>query len=642
MTSWEQSKLVHFFRFHRSGFALLSLGVGIITGLSCVAFHYLIAGWSWLMTGYTAYDVDHVPANGHFPWMLPVFLIAVPVISGLLYGPVIHKWAPSARGHGIPEVMLAVQRKGGYIPGAVAVVKLFASALTIGGGGSAGREGPVVQIGAALGSWWSRLVHLDGWRVKMLVACGAAAGIAATFNAPLAGAVFALEVVLSAFTAEAFGMVVVATVGAAVVSHLILGDNLLVQLPHNVALLATSDFFWVAVLGILGGMAGVGFSKLLYLVEDGIDWVWKRTHLPEWSRPAVLGVVLGLGLLLFPVMYGSGPETQSLMFQGHFSAGTLLLLMAGRALFTSYTIGIGGSGGVFAPTLFIGAALGCAFGQVLDPVLASEVQTFGVIAMGAAFAGAARAPISAVLIIMEMTGQYSLVLPLMLAVSLAAGVSHFLTQRTIYTEKLLRRGDLLDDPVSNTLLGRHKASEIMEPLPAVVYASDQVADVASVLSELHLKEVPVVDGPQTRRYQGSVGALDLALARAHGFSDNTPVQELACADIHCAPDDPPSTILAMLLDHDAQGVAVVDKGVLVGWISEHSLVARMHRQQLRALKDARPESSWGSRFLAKEHHLPAVLHFHTAGGAATGRDGDGGPQEPSGSASPSSGENCHS
>lgn len=594
------SELSKFLRLHRSGFAVVSLLVGIITGLVCVLFRYLIAGWSWLMTGYTQYDAHQGPANGNFPWLNSWFLILVPVISSLIYGPMIYRWAPSARGHGIPEVMLAVRRKGGKIPGAVAIVKLLASVLTIGGGGSAGREGPVVQIGAALGSWWGKLISLDSNRMKMLVACGAAAGIAATFNAPLAGSVFALEVILATFTGEAFGMMVIAAVGASVVSHLLLGDELVVQLPTNLKLLSNLDFGWVFLLGIAGGLIGVGFSKLLYKTEDIMDWIFSKIPLREWARPLFFSVPLGLMLVLLPDMYGSGPKVQSLILQGSYSIQMLLLFLFARAIYTAFTMGMGGSGGVFAPSLFIGAATGCAMGQAISNFAYSPAATFGVIAMGAVFTGAARAPMTAVLIIMEMTGQYSLVLPLMLAISVATGTSRFLTRKTIYTEKLLRRGDILDDPVSGTLLGRMQAQDIMEPIPGEIHAEDTISDAAKMFKISKQESLPVIESKENPEFLGCLSALRVVQLQAEGLDPDTLVRDLPLDSAHCLPQDLPSQLLPVLLESRAPGLPVVGNKKLCGWISQKELISRIYRQQRRALEKIANDSSFGSRWI--ENH----------------------------------------
>ncbi|QWW20441.1 chloride channel protein [Schaalia sp. 19OD2882] len=597
---------------HRSALAVVAVLIGVLVGAASLLFDLMIHLWSRLLTGFEDYPSHAGQAHGTWGWAPWVFLLLAPVVSALLYGPLVQRFAPSARGHGIPEVMLAVQRKGGRIPGRVAVVKLVASSLTI-GGGSAGREGPIVQVGASLGSSVATLLALPTSRVILLASCGAAGGIAATFHAPLAGAVFALEVILVSFTAEAFGYVVLSSVAASVVATVVRGDHPLVDLGVDLSLPAMQDMAWIALLGFLAGLAGLGFSKLLYLVEDGIDWLWERIRLPEWSRPVVLGVALGAALIAFPQMYGSGQSVQLAALRGDFTIPFLLLLLFGRALLTSWTIGMGGSGGVFAPTLFMGAMVGVAFGQGLAPLSSTPAAVFGVIGMGAAFAGAARAPMTAVLIIVEMTGQYGLILPMMLAVVIATAVSRFLTRATIYTEKLRRRGDVLDEPVDHTLLGRRPASRLMRPLPAVLSVTDEVAHAISLMRRSCAASLPVCEGPAGNgaTFVGSVSALDLAALVAQGLDPHTALSEVRLDPTHVCEDDLPSRVLDVLANGRTEGIPVLprsfDEGAAagpVGWITRADLVELMNRDQHRALAAGR-ESSWGSRW--RERHSRSSL-----------------------------------
>ena len=389
-------------------------------------------------------------------------------------------------------------------------------------------------------------------RVVLLASCGSAAGIAATFHAPLAGAVFALEVILVEFTAETFGFVVLSAVTSSVVARILQGDEMVIRVADNLTFASMSDIWWVALLGLVAGLCGLGFSKLLYASEDAIDWLWARTHLPEWARPGVLGLALGAALVAFPYMFGSGYPLEEEAIAGNYSIAFLLALMLGRAVFTSFTIGMGGSGGVFAPTLFIGAMAGAAFGDLVSPLSDSPVGVFAVVGMGAAFAGAARAPMTAVLIV-EMTGQFSLILPMMLAVVIATGASRFLTRATIYTEKLRRRGDVLDDPVEGTLLGTRAASEWMTEAPETLPCE---ASAASAIAAL-------------RRTKETVLPVDASA--------------------------PPSEVLGALRRTGLQSLPVVDGDRrVVGWVSERNLVDRMYRDQRRAI-EARTQTSWGSR-----------------------------------------------
>ena len=578
---------------HRSLLGVAAALVGAIVGAAAVLFNLAIRAWTWVSTGFDEYTTHIGASHGLWGWAPWLFLLLSPAVAGLLYGPLIQRFAPSAKGHGIPEVMLAVRRKGGRIPGRVAVVKILASALTIGSGGSAGREGPIVQVGASLGSTIASWLHMPVSRVVLLASCGSAAGIAATFHAPLAGAVFALEVILVEFTAETFGFVVLSAVTSSIVARLLQGDEMVVRVADNLTFASMSDMWWVALLGLVAGLCGLGFSKLLYASEDAIDWVWARTRLPEWARPGVLGLALGGGLVAFPYMFGSGYPLEEQAIAGSYSIAFLLALMVGRAVFTSFTIGIGGSGGVFAPTLFIGAMAGAAFGDVVSPLSDSPVGVFAVVGMGAAFAGAARAPMTAVLIIVEMTGQFSLILPMMLAVVIATGASRFLTRATIYTEKLRRRGDVLDDPVEGTLLGTRAASEWMTEAPETLPCTTSAASAISALRRTKETVLPVVN--EDRRFVGLVSSLRLAELTQEDGSLDAPLSDLPLIDEAVAASAPPSEVLGTLRSSGLQALPVLDEERhVVGWVSERNLVDRMYRDQRRAI-EARAQTSWGSR-----------------------------------------------
>ena len=566
--------------------------VGAVVGAAAVLFNLAIRAWTWVSTGFTEYTTHIGSPHGVWGWAPWLFLLLSPALAGAVYGPLIQRFAPSAKGHGIPEVMLAVRRKGGRIPGRVAVVKIVSSALTIGSGGSAGREGPIVQVGASLGSTIASWLGMPVSRVVLLASCGSAAGIAATFHAPLAGAVFALEVILTEFTAETFGFVVLSAVSSSMVARILQGDEMVVRVASDLSFASQTDMWWVALLGLVAGMCGLGFSKLLYACEDAIDWLWARTRLPQWARPAVLGLALGAGLVAFPYMFGSGYPLEEDAIAGNFSVAFLLALMLGRALYTAFTIGMGGSGGVFAPTLFIGAMAGAAFGDVVSPLSASPVGVFAVVGMGAAFAGAARAPMTAVLIIVEMTGQFSLILPMMLAVVIATGASRFLTRATIYTEKLRRRGDVLDDPVEGTLLGTRVASQWMTHAPEVLAASASVASALSALRRTKESALPVVDGG---RFVGLVSSLRLAELTQEGGSLDSPLSDLPLIDEAVPDSAPPTKVLEALRRTGLQALPVLDnQRRVVGWVSERDLVDRMYRDQRRAIA-ARTQTSWGSR-----------------------------------------------
>lgn len=556
-------------RSRRLGLVGLSLVIGVGAGLGAVVFRYMIEGITRLCTGFVDYAGHGHAANPDLPWLGRWFVVATPVVTGLLYGPLVYRFAREARGHGVPEVMLAVARNGGRIRPQVAVVKAIASALCIGGGGSVGREGPIVQIGSALGSTLAQTFRLDERRVTLLVACGAAGGIAATFNAPLAGVFFAMEIILRRWEAESFGMVVLSSVTASVIGRAVLGNTPFLSLPtFHVDHVVQYPLF--AVLGLLAGLVGVGFSRVLYAVEDACDWAWRG---PEWLRPAVGGVLLGAVLLVLPQMYGVGYPVLGRAVAGGYGIAFLVALLVGKLVACSLTIGIGGSGGVFAPSLFCGAMAGAAFGEVVHavaPTAGGSVGAYALIGMGAVFAGAARAPITAVVILFELTGEYSIILPLMLAIVLATGMSHLVSRDTVYTRKLLRRGIDIDEP-ADAALRRQPVSRYAVPAPAPLRVDDDLHDAARRFADGTETHLPVEDGHGL--YVGTVAAHDVMSALAAG--DSADVGALVDRTDPVATDAALGDVLAEL-DRGAGAVPVAEPGGRVtGWIRQRDLLAAL-------------------------------------------------------------------
>ncbi|HEU5039015.1 MAG TPA: chloride channel protein, partial [Nocardioides sp.] len=304
-----------------TGLLLLALAVGAGAGLGAIVFRWLIVTFTHIFSGHADYADAGREAHPWLPWLGPWFVLLAPVAAGLVYGPLVHAFAREARGHGVPEVMEAVARRGGRIRPQVAVVKSLASALCIGGGGSVGREGPIVQIGSAIGSTVGRVLRAEEDRVRILVACGAAGGIAATFNAPLAGVFFALEVILRDFEARSFGVVVLSSVTADAIGRAAFGGHAFLTLP-SFAMGSPVEYLLYLVLGALAALAGVVFVRVLYGGEDLADRVWGRLtrggRVAEAMRPAAGGVLLGLLLLAVPQMYGVGYPVVTNAIDGHY------------------------------------------------------------------------------------------------------------------------------------------------------------------------------------------------------------------------------------------------------------------------------------------------------------------------------------
>jgi len=461
-------RLAGWLRANRLGLFCAAIVVGVGSGLGAAAFRYLIYGFTWLATGHDSFGQQGWVASDHLPWLGVGFFVVIPVIGGLLYGPLISRFAREARGHGVPEVMIAVAENGGRIRPQVTVVKALASALCIGTGGSVGREGPIVQVGAALASSLGQWVRMPENRLRVLVACGAAGGISATFNAPITGVFFAVELILRELSVEAIFTIMLSAMVADVIARVFFGSApFLTQLPAGIELNHIANYLLVALLAAIAGVIGIVFKNVLYKTEDLCDRLWR--HRPDWARPAVGGILLGLLLLAVPQLYGVGYPVMYAAFAGHYALWFLVILAAGKILACSMTIGIGGSGGVFAPSLFVGATSGMAFGllahQLLGPA-AGEPALYAIVGMGAVFASAARAPLTALASTVEMTGDFTLTLPVMLAVAVGTTVSRALSYGTIYTTKLLRRGIDIDRPTPTHAFAHLTAADAMHRFTA--------------------------------------------------------------------------------------------------------------------------------------------------------------------------------
>ncbi len=571
------------------GLVPLALLVGAGAGAGAVVFRYLIVWFTELFTGRADYSDAGRVASPHFPGLGIFFVVLVPVLGGLMYGPIVDRFAKEARGHGVPEVMLAVTERGGRIAPQVAIVKSLASALCIGCGGSVGREGPIVQIGSALGSSIGQVLRLSDARLRLLVACGAAGGISATFNAPIAGVFFALELILQNFATESFGVVVLASVTAAVIGRAAFGSTSFLSLPTFHAV-APVEYLLYAGLGVLAAATGVVFTRVLYGTEDLVDRLWRG---PEWLRPAAGGVLLGLLLLGLPQMYGVGYPVLEAGIRGHYVLWFLLILLIGKIVATSLTIAIGGSGGVFAPSLFMGAMFGTAYGLAAQHLFGAAVGpagAYGLVGMGAVFAGAARAPITAVLIIFELTGDYTIILPLMAAIALATGVSAILSTDTIYTLKLRRRGiDLLRGKAANPMQLLTVANA-MQPTPAALTPGTPLNAIIDRLATEGRDALPVVDAD--RIYRGTVTARDVEDSAQDNALEAT-AATLARAVPILHPDQSLEHALRLLVRQDRSGLPVTssEDGRVVGWLTHRDVLSAYNTRLHQGVAQAQAASN---------------------------------------------------
>ena len=434
---------------------LTAVVIGVLGGFGAIFFRFAIRLFQGAFFGTWHYSLDYVLP---LPWYIKLL---APAAGGLIVGPIVYYFAREARGHGVPEVMESIVLHGGAIRPRVVLAKITASAVCIGSGGSVGREGPIVQIGSAIGSTLGQWLKVTGSHLRTLVACGTAAGIAATFNAPIAGALFAMEIILSDFGISQFSPIVISSVSATVISRHFLGDFPAFVIPHY-ELVNVFEMIPYTILGVLAAFVALAFIDILYKTED----VFEAIPIPGFLKSILGGFLVGAIGIFFPHIFGVGYETISLALEAKLTWYFLIFLIGLKILATSITIGSGGSGGVFAPSLFLGASLGGFVGTIshtLFPAITATPGAYALVGMGAVAAGAMHAPITSILIIFELTNDYRIILPLMVACIISVLITTRLKKDSIYTLKLSRRGLNLFQGQEINVLRSLRVQQVMKP-----------------------------------------------------------------------------------------------------------------------------------------------------------------------------------
>ena len=577
------------FGFERDWYlVLLAAAIGTLTALVALAFMGTIHFMEKV-----AVDIP----SGALWWLIPL----VPMVGALLAGVTVYFLASEARGHGVPEVMHAIHRNKSRIKLRVAIAKWVSAICTIGSGGSAGAEGPIVQIGSAVGSKVGQLLRVNPQNTATLLGCGAAAGIASVFNAPIAGIFFVLEILLRDFSLRTFTPIVIASVFSAVCTQAILGENeaiFAVAADFNVGAFTAAEIPNYLMLGVLCGLAAMAFIKALYWTED----VYARIKLHPILKPvtgaAILGLI-GLGYILInrdrpgiPPFFSNGypviKELLSLDYYANGEAGALLLgliaLCVMKMLATCLTIGSGGSGGVFAPSLLLGAGVGGAFGTLIQSLWFPDASPahYALVGMAAVVAATTHAPLTAILIVYEITGSYKIILPLMLAAVISTIVSQLISRQSIYTLKLERRGVHIGGLSDLTILRRLSVEDVPLVRAVLVHPDESAQRLLDLSEQQAVSDFVVVD--EHDHYAGLVTAADLKEALL--YREAIPllqVNELQRSDLPTvASDDTLDLVLDKFSKYDVQSLAVLDEakdGVVLGLITRD----RLMRQYQRAL-----------------------------------------------------------
>lgn len=544
---------------------LAAMLIGAAAGLGAAAFRWLIAQCHW-------FYFDKLGEVLSF--MGDKYVIVVPALGGLVVGLIIHFGAREAKGHGVPEVLAAVAAKGGRIRGRVALVKTFASAVCIGSGGSTGREGPIVQIGASIGSATGQLLKVPLARRRMLVACGAAAGIAATFNAPLAGVLFAQEIILGELTMTSLGPLVMSAVTSATVGYHFFGNIPAFAIPEY-SLGSLVELPWFLLLGVLAALAGVLFIRVIYIVEDWVEGL----ELPVYITATAGGLVMGgIGFFL-PQLFGTGYETMEAVLTG-LGPGMIMLFLLTimKIIATSITLGSGGSGGIMAPALFTGAMLGTGFGYLVSAGSVTTPPAYGLVGMAAVFAASAHAPITAILTVFEMTRDYHMIVPLMLTCGMSTVLAKLIYKFSIYNLKLNQAHihySLGSDThlLNDITIGEAMTSDVMTVLPQM-----PVRELAQLFEHSKHHGFPIAD--ENGRLHGIVALSDIRDALTSGHYNAT-VADIGTHDIIVAfPEETLNDALRKLGLRDIGRLPVVDPDDhtrLIGLITRKNIISAYNR-----------------------------------------------------------------
>ena len=450
---------------------VISLAVGVVAGLGAVAFRRLIGFFQNLFFYHKlslVYPVlEHVPEA---VWGAGIIL--VPAIGGLIVVFLVVHFAPEAKGHGVPEVMDSIYYEKGRIRPVVVLIKALASSINIGSGGSVGREGPIIQMGAAFAANVGRWLSLAEWQRYALIAAGAGAGIAATFNTPAGGVLFGIELMLPEISPRTVVPVMVSTGMATYISRLFLGTGSSFIIPQ-MTIAATGQnnlggFVAFIVLGVLVGLLALAFTRSIYIFEDFFDERIGNPYLRHFLGMLLVGIII---YILFETtghyyVQGVGYATVEDVLTGHLTLpGFLILLIGLKLLATSLTLGSGGSGGIFSPSLFLGATLGGAFAIIANqafPGLHLDVTTAAAVGMAGLVGAGTGAVLTAVVMIAEMTHDINVLMPLIITVAVAFGVRRMITEETIYTLKLTRRGHLIPESRHSNLYLLRQAREFVQ------------------------------------------------------------------------------------------------------------------------------------------------------------------------------------
>lgn len=444
----------------RTFLIIMSVIIGVVIGMGTVLFDLLLKGGAWLFGQFLP------TLFGGRLWLVAL----IPALGGLCLAPFILRFPRESTAHGVSSTMEAVALNNGFIRWTNGFLAMVLSTFTLSSGGSAGSEGPIIQIGSAFASGVGQFFEVSGQKLRILVACGAGAGLAAIFNAPVAGVLFAVEVVLGEFSVNSFGPIAISCVAATALSRVFLFHGVLVRLP-DCRVFSRWEFLLYAAMGGATGFLSIAFTRVMKISERLFR---ERLVVPPALKPAAGGLLVGIIGLFLPQILGYSYDPIIQAISGKFALSFLFILVAAKMISTSLTLGSGGSGGILCPSLFLGAVFGCGCGRLfhqLFPHVILHAGGYGVVGMGAMLGAVVQAPMAAMIMIFEITGNYAVILPMMAACIIAAMVHQYFMKGSIYSLSLIDRGIDIYAAREMGILSNIQVREIMEPAFETVPAS---------------------------------------------------------------------------------------------------------------------------------------------------------------------------
>ena len=575
--------------------SVLAVVIGAAAGGAAVAFRDAIAGIQWVAFGFSSEEVASEVRK--LDWW---HVLLVPALGGLIVGLFTRYTLPGGKPQGVAHVIEASALLDGRMSLTVGIRAAIASATSIGFGASVGREGPVVHLGASLGSWVAKRLHLGRVLARTLLGCGVAAGVAASFNAPIAGTFFALEVVVGHYALSAFAPIVIASVTGTLISRARYGDFPAFILPENWTIVSFWEFPAFALLGLVSAAAAIIFVRSVFFTEDVVS----RLPIPRWSAPAFGGLLVGAIALVFPEVLGVGYEATDAALSDLYSLELLFALIIAKTAATAICLGSGFAGGVFSPSLFIGAMVGGAFGVLATqafPELSSGHGAYTIIGMGAVAGAVLGAPISTILMVFELTNDYELTIAVMLATVIASVLTQQISGRSFFHWQLERRGVSVRGGHQTGLMRRIKVSSVMDNRYSAVSPSTPIADVRLKLQSAPWGELFVVD--EAHSLCGVITYADLHEAAFDTSHDS----ELSAADVARAvpavlqiSDHLEAAVKVFNLTGEPHVPIVADKKTMHmrGLVHEHEVMLAYQRALDTARAEERGEATSRGRYRA--------------------------------------------